>query len=403
MPDNDEPDDPKLRATYDQLCESYRAIDDFRTKLLGFLPLVTGGGLILLTGRQEALRREFFLPVGIFGLAVTAALFSYEIFGIRKCHDMIILGRRLEDLLGKSGQFQGQFLVRRKMVGRVINEPFAAGIIYPSVMAAWMYLALFYTERHVGMAISIAIFLLGFILTFSYDLRLGRYPNEPPAWLHQSIPSDQRFVVSPRGRKPSHWVVPAEKLPVVPVGNCPPEDARLRVDLVPLWVWAWYKLPTNDRHAHAVAWMCRHGFWEIRPSMREQLLRIYAETKTIAVVGASADPSKAAHQIPRYLQSQGYRILPVNPRGGELLGEAVARSLAEVDRPVDVVEVFRPAGDASEIAREAIAIGAKVLWLQLGIESGEAKRLAEAVGLTVVMNRCMGATHGELGLGPGPD
>jgi predicted CoA-binding protein len=138
------------------------------------------------------------------------------------------------------------------------------------------------------------------------------------------------------------------------------------------------------------------------PALREELLRIYADTKTIAVVGASADPSKPAHQIPRYLQSQGYRILPVNPRGGELLGEAVARSLAEVDGPVDVVDVFRPAEEAPGIARQAIAVGAKVLWLQLGIESEEAKRLAEAAGLTVVMNRCMGAAHGELGLGPGP-
>jgi uncharacterized protein len=139
------------------------------------------------------------------------------------------------------------------------------------------------------------------------------------------------------------------------------------------------------------------------PSLREQLLRIYAETKTIAVVGASADPSKPAHQIPLYLQRQGYRILPVNPRGGELLGEPVARSLAEVDAPVDVVDVFRPAGETPEIARQAIGIGAKVLWLQLGIESEEARRLAEAAGLTVVMDRCMGATHAELGLGPGPD
>jgi predicted CoA-binding protein len=139
------------------------------------------------------------------------------------------------------------------------------------------------------------------------------------------------------------------------------------------------------------------------PSLREQLLRIYAETKTIAVVGASTDPAKPAHQIPRYLQRQGYRILPVNPHGGELLGEPVARSLAEVDGPVDVVDVFRPAEEAPGIAREAVAIGAKVLWLQLGIESEEARRLAEAAGLTVVMDRCMGATHAELGLGPGPD
>jgi len=137
--------------------------------------------------------------------------------------------------------------------------------------------------------------------------------------------------------------------------------------------------------------------------LRELLLRIYAEAKTIAVVGASGDPSKPAHRIPRYLQSQGYRIRPVNPRGGELLGEAVARSLAEVDGPVDVVEVFRPAEEAPQIAREAIQAGAKVLWLQLGIQSEAARQLAEAAGLTVVMDRCMGETHGELGLGPGPD
>ena len=136
---------------------------------------------------------------------------------------------------------------------------------------------------------------------------------------------------------------------------------------------------------------------------REQLLRIYAESRTIAVVGASADASKAAHQVPRYLQRQGYRIVPVNPRGGELFGEPVFRSLAEVDEPVDVVEVFRPAQEAPEIARQAIAIGAKVLWLQLGIVSEEARQVAEAAGLTVVMNRCMGATHGLLGLGAGPE
>jgi uncharacterized protein len=138
-------------------------------------------------------------------------------------------------------------------------------------------------------------------------------------------------------------------------------------------------------------------------SLRERLARIYADTRTIAVVGASADPAKPAHRIPAYLQGQGYRILPVNPRGGELFGEPVARSLAEVDGPVDVVDVFRPADEAPEIAREAVRVGAKVLWLQEGIESEEARRVAEAAGLTVVMNRCMGVTHRQLGLGPGPD
>ena len=135
----------------------------------------------------------------------------------------------------------------------------------------------------------------------------------------------------------------------------------------------------------------------------EQLLRIYNQSRTIAVVGASADASKAAHKIPGYLQSQGYRILPVNPHGGEILGEHVFHSLAEIDVPVDVVEVFRPAKEAPEIAREAVEIGAKVLWLQLGIVSEEARQIAEAAGLTIVMNRCMGATHAFLGLGPRPD
>jgi predicted CoA-binding protein len=136
---------------------------------------------------------------------------------------------------------------------------------------------------------------------------------------------------------------------------------------------------------------------------REQLLRIYAQSKTIAVVGASADESKAAHRIPSYLQSQGYRILPVNPRGGEIFGEHVFHSLVEIDVPVDVVEVFRPASETPEIAHQAVTIGAKVLWLQLDIVSEEAQRIAEAEGLTVIMDRCMGATHAMLGLGPGPD
>jgi len=133
---------------------------------------------------------------------------------------------------------------------------------------------------------------------------------------------------------------------------------------------------------------------------RETLTGIYRETRTIAVVGASADEAKAAYRIPGYLQRQGYRIRPVNPRGGTILGEPVAESLADVDGPVDVVDVFRPAAEAVDIARQAVAIGAKVLWLQLGVTSDEARQIAEDGGLTVVMDRCMGATHRELGLGP---
>src|SRR5262249_46213497 len=141
----------------------------------------------------------------------------------------------------------------------------------------------------------------------------------------------------------------------------------------------------------------------IDPALREKLLSIYADTRTIAVVGASADPTKAGHRIPAYLQRQGYRILPVNPRGGELFGERVYGSLAQIDVPVDVVDVFRPAEEAPAIARQAVASGARVLWLQLGIASEEAREIAEAAGLTVIMDRCMGATHAQLGLGSGPD
>lgn len=135
----------------------------------------------------------------------------------------------------------------------------------------------------------------------------------------------------------------------------------------------------------------------------QDLIAIYKQARTIAVVGASANEDKAAHYIPRYLQSQGYRIIPVNPRGGEILGERVYRSLREIDVPVDVVDVFRPSAEAETVARDAIAISAKVLWFQLDTHTENAIRLAESAGLTVVADRCMGATHGQLGLGPGPD
>lgn len=134
---------------------------------------------------------------------------------------------------------------------------------------------------------------------------------------------------------------------------------------------------------------------------RDDLLRIYDQTKTIAVVGASASEDKPAHEIPRYLQSQGYKILPVNPRGGEILGEPVYRLLRDIAIPVDVVDVFRPPAEAEEVARDAVAIGAKALWFQPGTHSDEAIRFASNAGLTVVANRCMGETHRALGLGPG--
>ncbi len=128
----------------------------------------------------------------------------------------------------------------------------------------------------------------------------------------------------------------------------------------------------------------------------DELRAIYANTKTIAVVGASGDPSKPAHTIPAYLQSVGFRIIPVSPKGGELFGETVRTSLGDIDEPVDVVDVFRPAEEAPGIAREAVAIGAKVLWLQGGVWSDEAYAIGAENGLKVVMDMCMGATHQRL-------
>jgi predicted CoA-binding protein len=135
----------------------------------------------------------------------------------------------------------------------------------------------------------------------------------------------------------------------------------------------------------------------------EELKEIYATTKTIAVVGASSDPMKAGHRIPAYLQSQGFRIIPVSPKGGELFGREVVESLADIDEQMDVVDVFRPSEEAPDIAKQAAGIGAKVLWLQTGIRSEEAADVAERAGMRIVQDVCMGETHARLALGPGPD
>src|SRR5438132_4999927 len=108
----------------------------------------------------------------------------------------------------------------------------------------------------------------------------------------------------------------------------------------------------------------------------EELLRIYAQPRTIAVVGASSAVGKAAHDKPRYLQSQGYRIVPVNPRGGEILGEHAFGSLSDVNVPIDVVDVFRPTAEAEASARDAVAVGAKVVWFQPGTDTDAAGAVA---------------------------
>ena len=133
----------------------------------------------------------------------------------------------------------------------------------------------------------------------------------------------------------------------------------------------------------------------------ERLRAILDGTDTIVVVGASRFDEKDAHQVPARLQRAGWRIIPVNPNGGEILGERVYGNLAEVSaagEPVDVVEVFRPSADAPDIARQAVAVGAKVIWLQEGIVSAEARRVAESAGVDYVEDRCMAVIRGMFAL-----
>ena len=122
----------------------------------------------------------------------------------------------------------------------------------------------------------------------------------------------------------------------------------------------------------------------------DYLKDILLSVKTIAMVGASPDKTKFSYGVLRVLHETGYDMIPINPRPGleEIRGLRVYKSLAEVDRPVDMVEVFRKPEDLYGIAEEAIAIGAKVLWGQIGVVNHEAARLAEDAGLKVVMDRC---------------
>lgn len=127
-----------------------------------------------------------------------------------------------------------------------------------------------------------------------------------------------------------------------------------------------------------------------QPYTEAYLQGILNSVKSIAMVGASPDKTKFSYGVLRVLNETGYEMIPVNPRPGleEIRGLKVYPSLASIDRPVDMVEVFRRSEDLMGITKEAIAIGAKVLWAQIGVEDHDAARLAEQAGLHVVMNRC---------------
>ncbi len=130
-------------------------------------------------------------------------------------------------------------------------------------------------------------------------------------------------------------------------------------------------------------------------SVEAEVLRQF---RTIAVVGARSDASRPAHYVPAYMRQQGYRIIPVNPDEQEVFGEKCYPDLESVPEQVDFVNVFRRPEFCADVARDAVAAGAKVVWLQSGIRSSEARRIVEEAGLTFIEDRCVMVEHRHAGL-----
>lgn len=131
--------------------------------------------------------------------------------------------------------------------------------------------------------------------------------------------------------------------------------------------------------------------------MKDREIRQLLETsKTIAVVGLSDKPDRDSYRVAEYLQRQGYRVIPVNPTVDEVLGEKSYASVSAIPEPVDVVDIFRRPDAVGPVVEDAIAAGAKAVWMQLGVVNEEAAEAAEAAGLQVVMDRCMKIEHSRL-------
>ena len=122
----------------------------------------------------------------------------------------------------------------------------------------------------------------------------------------------------------------------------------------------------------------------------ENTKEILEKYKKIALVGASKDLTKTSSVVMKYLQKYGYKVFPVNPsmKGEQILGEKVFGSITEIDSPVEIIDVFRPSNEAIEIAKEAVKVNAKVLWLQLDIKNKEAKRIVEENNILYIENKC---------------
>jgi len=122
---------------------------------------------------------------------------------------------------------------------------------------------------------------------------------------------------------------------------------------------------------------------------REEIKQILSDSQTIAVVGLSEDPSKVSYMVSEAMQQKGYRIIPVNPKASSILGEQCYASLKDVPVPIDIVNVFRRPEHTPPIAQEAVEVGAKVLWLQLGISNEESATIATEGGVRIIMDRCI--------------
>jgi predicted CoA-binding protein len=133
----------------------------------------------------------------------------------------------------------------------------------------------------------------------------------------------------------------------------------------------------------------------------DKIRRILRTSKVIAVVGLSAQWHRPSYFAAKYMQEHGYRVIPVNPNYDAILGEKCYKSLRDIPEKVDIVDCFRKSAEIEALAGEAIAVGARVLWMQLGVENPSARRMAQAAGLEVVENRCVKIEHGRFfgGLG----
>ncbi|MCF2143240.1 MAG: CoA-binding protein [Candidatus Heimdallarchaeota archaeon] len=131
-------------------------------------------------------------------------------------------------------------------------------------------------------------------------------------------------------------------------------------------------------------------------ALTKEIEEIILASKTIAVVGASRNPMKAAHSVPKYLQKKGYRIIPVNPKAERILGEKCYANLRAIPKPVDIVDIFRPAEATAAIVKEAIILEPKLIWLQLGIKSKEAKAIAKKYHIPFIQDHCLMVEHAKL-------